>query len=120
MGSIRLWNYNRAAKGVKEVELLYRGRLVWSGTVNRGTGNPKSNFSTTVMVRKEAAEPTEEKRFTVSEGSMDIVREEEEEKIVAYTQQNPEKQAKKLERAPPELEDPASDPDSSVPIWLSG
>ena len=54
LAALRLWNYNKSVlesvKGVKEMEVEYRGRIVWSGIVNRGAGNQYTDYSTVIKM----------------------------------------------------------------------
>jgi len=54
LGGIRVWNYNKSfldsIKGVKEVEVVLDGGLVWSGTVTRGSGDAATDYSTEISI----------------------------------------------------------------------
>lgn len=54
LGGIRVWNYNKSfldsIKGVKEVEVVLDGNLVWNGTVIRGSGDAATDYSTEIAV----------------------------------------------------------------------
>jgi len=47
-----IWNFNGkdTSKGVKEVEILRRNNFIWKGILNRGNYNPKSDYSTRIVL----------------------------------------------------------------------
>lgn len=49
---IKIWNYNKSlidsVKGVKEIELLLDGNIVWAGTIRRGPGNEYEDYVTNI------------------------------------------------------------------------
>eukprot|EP00826_Nyctotherus_ovalis_P045761 TRINITY_DN5095_c0_g1_i2.p1 TRINITY_DN5095_c0_g1~~TRINITY_DN5095_c0_g1_i2.p1 ORF type:complete len:385 (-),score=70.28 TRINITY_DN5095_c0_g1_i2:53-1207(-) len=51
-----IWNYNKSSidsvKGVREAEILLNGTLVWSGSVRRGQGRVKEDYSTEIVLGK--------------------------------------------------------------------
>jgi hypothetical protein len=55
IGALRIWNYNKSVlesiKGVKEVEIVSDDKLVWSGILNRGSGNTNSEYVTEIILK---------------------------------------------------------------------
>ena len=47
-----IWNYNGkdTNRGVKEVEILRRNNFIWKGILNKGNHNPKSDYSTRIVL----------------------------------------------------------------------
>jgi hypothetical protein len=57
LGGMRLWNYNKSfldsVKGIRELEVLLNGNVMWYGIVNRGCGNKFDVYSTDVKLLPE-------------------------------------------------------------------
>jgi len=55
VGKLRVWNYNKSlvlsTVGVKDVQVVEDGRVVWSGEIRKAAGNNMFDSSTTSAAR---------------------------------------------------------------------
>lgn len=55
IGGFRIWNYNRSLidsiKGIKEIEIVSSGTVVWAGVINRAPGNEYEEFVTEIYLK---------------------------------------------------------------------
>ena len=51
---ILIWNYNKSlldsTKGIKELEILLNGNVIWYGIIIKGTGNDREDYCTKILV----------------------------------------------------------------------
>lgn len=54
LGGLKIWNYNKSildyTKGVKEVEIILNGEIVWNGCLIGGKGKIDEDYSTSISL----------------------------------------------------------------------
>ena len=54
LGAMRIWNYNKSmiesTKGIKELEIVNHGVVIWSNELTRAPGNPYEQYCNEIIL----------------------------------------------------------------------